>query len=253
MNMRIKEQRRIAFCDLDGTVLDAQERIKYEIFRYIESLAEEKYVVTGRSKISLLSIRDYVRLQEIFDSPMICYNGNALWKPEEGSFEIIHGIENAKGATERLMKHKIEFTVDADGAAYAATASSALKYALYNQIPRKLVRIGLEGIRSESQALLFHIYCGVENLSFIQEMFGEHEIHYEFWPAYLMIYPAGTDKVNGIQYLLKKRREPAVKIITIGNGDNDVEMTRFADWGIAVPESTDRLKKEADFILEFSS
>lgn len=51
--------------------------------------------------------------------------------------------------------------------------------------------------------------------------------------------------------MLEKELDSEVKVITIGNGDNDIGMTRFASWGIAVSESTDRLKEEADFIMEF--
>lgn len=65
-------------------MLDEQSRIKYEVFRYVKRLAERRYIVTGRSKVSLLSIKDYIQLKEIFDGAMICYNGNALWKSAEG-------------------------------------------------------------------------------------------------------------------------------------------------------------------------
>lgn len=247
--MKLEETRNIVFSDLDGTLLDEEGIIKYEMLKYIKTMAVDRYAVTGRSKLSLLNIKDYDQLAEFFSAPMLCYNGNALWNQDCMRLEIRKGILAAKSLTDQLIEHKIDFVVDVGDKIYATSSSSALRYSIFNEIPRKLIRIGLEDICINTIALLFHLYCGQNELPFIQNLFGENEVRYDFWPMYLVIYPSGTDKINGIRFLLENRSDLKTKIITLGNDDNDIEMTKFADMGIAVEGSTLQLYQHAGFIL----
>lgn len=248
--MKKRDSEFILFCDLDGTILDAEGKIQPNVLQYMKKMSNICYVATGRSQNSLLCVPDYERLVSIFEAQMICYNGNALWNTSNRCLQVLNSIQNVGIKVEKLVEEKIEFAIDLGGVIYSTSKGSALRYSLYNMVPRKFIRIGVNEIKSEAQGLLLHIYCDSRERVFVEKLFSNTEIRYEYWPKYLIVYPAHTDKVNAIRYIKKLYYYSEQKIATLGNSDNDIGMTQFADYGIAVSESTNGLKKIADAILD---
>lgn len=237
----------IVFCDLDGTLIDEDENRIAKVYCYLIENYTMRYIITGRSKTSLSSIMDLNNLLKDFETNIICYNGNALWDWKSDRLMKINYIDKSYAIVNELIKKGIEFVVDFGDEIYSSTKGSALRYSIYNKVPRNSIIIGVNEYKIH--ALIFHIYCKSEKLEVVKKIFKNEEIRYEYWPLYLIVYPRNTDKANGIKYILNKYENIDCKITTLGNDYNDIGMTCFADCGIAVSNSPLELKEKADIIL----
>lgn len=60
----------------------------------------------------------------------------------------------------------------------------------------------------------------------------------------------GVNKAKGIEEFLKYCGVPVSDSIAVGDGDNDMDMIRFAGTSVAMGNATDELKKIADYITD---
>lgn len=63
----------------------------------------------------------------------------------------------------------------------------------------------------------------------------------------IMILPAGFDKGRGVAATLRDMGTGG-KVMSIGDGENDLSMFRVSDFRVALDNSVEALKKEADYI-----
>jgi len=71
------------------------------------------------------------------------------------------------------------------------------------------------------------------------------------WHEHAMdIYPPDGGKMYGIKKILEKEGLEAKDVIAFGDGDNDIEMLRFAGLGIAMGNAADNVKAEADYVTD---
>lgn len=63
----------------------------------------------------------------------------------------------------------------------------------------------------------------------------------------IMIMPAGIDKASGLAVAVKSLGVRG-KIASVGDGENDLALFRASDYRIALQNSVDSLKREADYV-----
>lgn len=62
------------------------------------------------------------------------------------------------------------------------------------------------------------------------------------------ITPISVNKAKGIQSILEVQRCCAEDVIAVGDSENDIEMIRMADIGVAMGNATQAVKREADIV-----
>ena len=62
------------------------------------------------------------------------------------------------------------------------------------------------------------------------------------------ITPADGGKVRGIKYYLEMNRISQKETMVFGDSENDIEMLRYAEVGVAMGNSVDAVKREADYV-----
>ena len=72
-------------------------------------------------------------------------------------------------------------------------------------------------------------------------------------PEYLEFLKKGVDKGIGLQRLSEFYRIKRENIIAFGDGENDVEMLKFAGMGVALSNAKEEVKKVADCVLEWDN
>ncbi len=65
------------------------------------------------------------------------------------------------------------------------------------------------------------------------------------------ILPKGASKSNGIQRILESIDGKNKTVYAFGDGINDIEMIKFADYGIAMGNGENELKEAADYITDY--
>ncbi|MGL4337673.1 MAG: Cof-type HAD-IIB family hydrolase [Turicibacter sp.] len=64
------------------------------------------------------------------------------------------------------------------------------------------------------------------------------------------IVPVNGSKAEGIKYLVSHLEEVPKRIITFGDGANDIEMLELADIGVAMGNASDAVKLKANFVTK---
>ena len=63
----------------------------------------------------------------------------------------------------------------------------------------------------------------------------------------------GMTKVKGIELVLNKLTIDKENVVAIGDGENDIDMIKFAKYGIAMSNSTEIVKENADIVTRYSN
>jgi len=66
----------------------------------------------------------------------------------------------------------------------------------------------------------------------------------------LMIMPKGTNKVKGLKKLFKAFNLSFNEVLAFGNGENDIDYLNRSRISVAVANSPDKVKKNADFVTK---
>lgn len=78
---------------------------------------------------------------------------------------------------------------------------------------------------------------------------GLHEVSYFVgWSAWLDIAPQGVDKAHGLQRVVDALGVAPADVLAIGDGNNDIEMLRWAGRGVALGDSSEGVRAAADHV-----
>ena len=67
-------------------------------------------------------------------------------------------------------------------------------------------------------------------------------------PEYIEFVKKGIKKSEAIKFIMDKCKIEQEEVIAIGDGENDVEMLRFAGLGVAMDNADNYVKENADYI-----
>ncbi len=67
-------------------------------------------------------------------------------------------------------------------------------------------------------------------------------------PEYIEFVKKGIKKSEAIKFIMDKCKIKQEEVIAIGDGENDIEMLRFAGLGVAMGNADDYVKENADYI-----
>jgi hydroxymethylpyrimidine pyrophosphatase-like HAD family hydrolase len=87
----------------------------------------------------------------------------------------------------------------------------------------------------------------IDDFLAIVDRMGLHKVTYNVgWTAWLDIAPDGVNKATGLQYVADRLRIPRRRVLTIGDGRNDIDMLEWAGVGIAMGQAPDEVIAAAD-------
>ena len=72
----------------------------------------------------------------------------------------------------------------------------------------------------------------------------------EFNNDRIMILPSGISKESGLRVLLKELKQPREQLMCVGDAENDLAMFKVAALKVAVQNSVQALKLQADFVTK---
>ena len=63
----------------------------------------------------------------------------------------------------------------------------------------------------------------------------------------------GMTKLKAIKLILNKLKIDKENVVAIGDGENDIDMIKFAGYGIAMSNSPEIVKENADIVTKYSN
>lgn len=248
--------------DMDGTLLNEEKHIDTPQKEAVQKAIEAGIKVvlcTGRPLFGVLPVYGELELEKYnLDEYVILNNGCSLRKTT--NWEL---LDNKKITREdviyldKLRKgYNLDLTVSNDDD-YFVVGDKANKYTIEDG---KLVYVDIKPISLEEATSGKHtffksMYLGEEEE--IQRFKNDNENllkdKYDAVLSQIHIFemlPFGTNKAAALKELAEKLGIKREEIMTIGDGNNDVEMLEFAGIGIAMGNGTESAKKAANYVTD---
>ncbi len=239
-------------CDLDRTLIwkDAELRARTRA-AIAAALATGIHVilVTGRM---FRSVRPYAQAAGI-DEPVVCYQGAVVADPVSGRFlrHVPIPLEPAREAIAAVEVEGYPLNCYVGDELYVAEHTAASEaYASFQHLevhavgdllgwlkepPTKLVAVGdpveLDGLGERMRA------------HFDGRLFISRSL-----PYFLEFASPDVTKGSGLAFLAEHLGFTAANTVSFGDGENDVELLEWADYGVAVENAHERVLAVADFV-----
>jgi cof-like hydrolase len=248
--------------DMDGTLLNEEKHIDTPQKEAVQKAIEAGIKVvlcTGRPLFGVLPVYGELELEKYnLDEYVILNNGCSLRKTT--NWELLDNKEITREDVVYLDKlrkgYNLDLTVSNDND-YFVVGDKANKYTIEDG---KLVYvdikpISLEEATSGKYTFFKSMYLGEEEE--IQRFKNDNENllkdKYDAVLSQIHIFemlPFGTNKAAALKELAEKLGIEREEIMTIGDGNNDVEMLEFAGTGIAMGNGTESAKKAANYVTD---
>lgn len=248
--------------DMDGTLLNEEKHIDTPQKEAVQKAIEAGIKVvlcTGRPLFGVLPVYGELELEKYnLDEYVILNNGCSLRKTT--NWELLDNKEIMKEDViylDKLRKgYNLDLTVSNDND-YFVVGDKANKYTIEDG---KLVYVDIKPISLEEATSGKHtffksMYLGEEEE--IQRFKNDNENllkdKYDAVLSQIHIFemlPFGTNKAAALKELAEKLGIKREEIMTIGDGNNDVEMLEFAGTGIAMGNGTESAKKAANYVTD---
>lgn len=248
--------------DLDGTLLNKNDRINPKSIEIINSLVEKGMAFTYATARSLVSA-SVVTQGLSTNIPVIAYNGAFIFQPATG--EILSrehfSREEMTYASDLIRTYEISPLVYAfiDGVEKvswnpARENDGVQRYLSLRKGDRRLRPVENNAQLYEGEIFYFTCIGTKEELMPLYEAISKNKqyrctIQQELYrPEYFCeIMPAGATKANAIRKL--KEMRGCDKVISFGDAINDLPMFEISDACYAVENAVEELKAAADGVI----
>ncbi len=240
--------------DIDGTLLDKDEKVPEETKLVLQALRERGFITTIATGRPLPDAEPVAREINI-NAPLICYNG-ALTIDIYTRHRVAERYippELIVKAIGILRKYEYEASVFHDDIALIGQLNDKTRW--YTGMIRKgrHEAVGdLEGYIASSgisSPKIFAIGDRGENAKvpegLLKELSRDFEVSYE--NINLEISLKGVNKGSGVKSLAEAFKVNREDVICIGDGFNDVSMLKYAGLGIAMGNADENVKAGADY------
>lgn len=214
-------------------IMITSARAFYRLERYIDELdlrKENQYTIcfngaiiveniTGKvlysKNLDKEEVSELIGLGKQLNVPIMLYSKNANLVEEMP--EVIQKNKNSKGMNIKIENfNKIDFDEE----------ENYIYKIVFMDKPEKIIEIR-------------------KNLS--KEIIDKYEVTSSV-PEYIEFVKKGIKKSKAIKFIMDKCKIKQKEIMAIGDGENDVEMLRFAGLGVAMENANNYVKENADYI-----
>ncbi len=267
-------KRYLIISDLDGTLLNKNGELSQNTINTINKITDQGHIfciATGRPKRGSINIYNQLGLNSI----MINQNGAYIWNPTDNFFSpidfcfskdiAINILKNPEvrsiisNAFFETRTNEIQLTKN-DVSEYAEEFK---KYYHLDLLDPNLACLNdnIDNLNVDISALL--LYIKSDDISkfdtivyFVKSISPNLQLRMVKFPNngfVVEINTMFTDKAMGLNYLASYYGIPYDRILTFGDGDNDMRMLHKAKYGFAMKNARDTAKLTARHITKYSN
>lgn len=240
--------------DMDDTLLDNSIRVSPRTREVLQKAAAQGVkvtIATGRMYSSALPFARQLGL----DVPLITYNGAMIKNSISGETLLHHPIDFklAKEVLGFFKKHGWYIQSYVDDVLYVAEKDEhALHYERTAGI--KSVAIGEKLYTMEQSPTKMLAMAEAGQMPVISQaankIFGDRLNIVTSKPTYLEIVNPKANKGLALAYLADMLGIKQAEVMAIGDSNNDLDMIKYAGWGVAMGNAADTVKAEARFVTK---
>jgi hydroxymethylpyrimidine pyrophosphatase-like HAD family hydrolase len=239
--------------DVDGTILDHDERISEAVREAVAGVAEagiHVVVATGRSLHGTLPVLERLGL---FEGWAVCSNGSVVLRLDpaiEGGYLVTDEVTFDPSAALRLLREHLPtaaYAVEDVGRGYRLTAPFPIGELTGEQriVPfEELLHTPATRVIVRSPELSSQDFLD------LTAAIGLHGVNYAVgWTAWLDLAPDGVSKASALELVRARLGVPADATMAVGDGRNDLEMFAWAAHAAAMGNAVDEVKAAADAVV----
>lgn len=228
--------------DLDGTLLNDDKKISDKTIKLIKQIKNNIKIIPASAR-QFCTIKPYLAELDLLDDNnyTICFNGSLVVNNHESKLFSSYIDENVVIKIDNfILDNNIEWIYYLyDNRLLRSEISNIEEFVKDNNI-YKIVGISTPDVISEIRENLPEAI--LNNLEITSSELNRIEFVNK-----------GMTKVKAIDLLLNKLDINKENVVAIGDGDNDIEMLEYAGHGIAMLNSPEKVKENADIVTKYSN
>lgn len=226
--------------DLDGTLLDDNKKISDKTIEFLKQIKEDIKIIPASAR-QFCTIKPYLEKLDLLDDNnyTICFNGSLIVNNKEKELFSSYIDKNVVVKIDDfILDNNIDWT-------YYLYDSRLLRNDISNidEFVNKIYKIVgistpevIDKIRNNLPK------CILDNLEITSSELNRIEFVNK-----------GMTKVKAIELLLNKLDIDKENVVAIGDGDNDIDMIKYVGCGIAMLNSPEIVKENADIVTKRSN
>jgi Cof subfamily protein (haloacid dehalogenase superfamily) len=198
------------------------------------------------------SVRRYA-LEAELDDPVVCYQGAVVAEPKSGRWlrHVPIPVGLAREAIEAVHDEGFGLNCYVDDELYVAELTDeARRYAEFQHLPVHPVGDLLAWLDRPPTKLVV-----IDEPEVLDGLEGRLKAHFDgrlyiskSLPQFLELASPDVTKAAGLDFLAPRAGFSRERTVAFGDGENDVELLRWAGYGVAVANAHDRVLAEADLV-----
>ncbi|MCF4007367.1 HAD family hydrolase [Corynebacterium uropygiale] len=258
----MKEKPLLVASDIDGTIISSQDRVLPRVQEALTQAAEsgvEIALATGRPHRWIEPVLEQLPVRPV----CVCANGAVLY--DSKYHRIVKAHELQPEALTEIVRAAREALADRGGVNVAVERAGTGD--AFDDDPREMFVVTpgyfhLWGTREfgeqrEERALeepaikllLRNTALGAEEMyeavaAAVDPELGH--VTYSMDAGILEVAPPGISKAHGVAELAQMHGVPQERVLCFGDMPNDIEMLRWAGWGVAMGNAREPVKEAAD-------
>jgi len=243
---------KVVALDVDGTLLDWVDDHEVMSTAVVNAVQRARtagaYVVisTGRSVPGVL---DAAEMLELDSGLCVASNGAVVF--DHPPFDLVHTVTfDASKAVEELLQHVPDAAVAVEDIGVGYRINKAFPD---GEIQGELVLQSVEELVAEpvTRVIIRSPGASAEEFAELAEGLGlQGTNYYVGYTAWLDLAPTGVSKASGLQVVVDRLGVQPNDVLAIGDGNNDVEMLRWAGRGVAMGQAPLDVQSAADDVTE---
>lgn len=241
---------RLVALDLDGTVLDLDERLSERVREAVGAAVVggiEVVVATGRSVQATIPVLDRLGL---ITGWAVCSNGALILRldPElPGGYEVVAASTFDPGPALQLLHWHLPaamYAVENVGVGYRLTAPFP-----DGELTGRQTIVPLEELmrRPATRVIVRSPAHTPEEFLELSQRIGLHGVNYAVgWTAWLDLAPEGVSKASALETVRRQLGVDRAQTLALGDGRNDLEMFGWAGWAVAMGQAVPEVIAAAD-------
>lgn len=228
--------------DLDGTLLDDNKKISDKTIEFLKQIKEDIKVIPASAR-QFCTIKPYLEKLDLLDENnyTICFNGSLVVSNKEDEYFYSYIDKNVVVEIDDfILDNNIDWTYYLyDSRLLRNDISDIDEFVNKNKV-YKIVGISTPDVVDKIRKNLPEII--LDNLEITSSELNRIEFVNK-----------GMTKVKAIELLLNKLDINKENVVAIGDGDNDIDMIKYAGCGIAMSNSPEIVKENADIVTKRSN
>lgn len=245
---------RMIATDVDGTLVDSNNRITERTLRAIQAAEEAGVTIVIASARPYGSIEGMLSRLSLKDPYVIAGSGASVWQAakNEERIRLTLTAQQVRECARFASRYGYDcLAVRHDGSFYQSPGSeSAEFYRGIFKTPSYPVDYEQEDCTECCKIMLFTA-VDPEEMALCLERLSREMDHYSYaktWQNIVELYPAGVCKENAMAQIAKMLSIPLSEVIAIGDDRVDLGMIQMAGLGVAMNNGDEDLKAAADFV-----